>query len=153
MSINVGDKAPDLTLMTEAGPVQLATMTGRAVVLYFYPRDMSPGCTNEACDFRDLHQALQDAGATVIGVSPDSLESHAKFVARHQLPFLLASDPDAEAAMAYGVWKEKNLYGRKSFGVERTTFVIDRDGIVRGVFRRVKVPGHAEVVLDLVRRI
>jgi peroxiredoxin Q/BCP len=150
-TVVVGGPAPAFTLDTEAGPVSLDSLRGRITVLYFYPRDMTPGCTTEACDFRDTYQEFTRLGATVIGVSTDSLESHARFQAKHQLPFVLATDPEAEVARAYGVWKEKTLYGKKSFGIERSTFVIDRDGIVRAVWRRVKVPGHVEAVLDTVR--
>ena len=151
--VAVGQPAPEITLETEAGPLSLASFRGRILVLYFYPRDMTPGCTNEACDFRDAYGEFQRLGATVVGVSPDTLESHARFVAKHQLPFVLASDPEGVAAQAFGAWKEKTLYGKKTMGVERSTFVIDREGIVRGIFRRVKVPGHVMAVLDLVRRL
>jgi peroxiredoxin Q/BCP len=150
-TVEVGQPAPAFTLDTERGPVSLDSLKGQIVVLYFYPRDMTPGCTTEACDFRDAYGELTRLGAIVIGVSTDSLESHARFQAKHQLPFLLASDPDAEVARLYGVWKEKTLYGKKSFGIERSTFVIDRDGIVRAIWRRVKVPGHVEAVLAVVQ--
>jgi peroxiredoxin Q/BCP len=153
MTVEVGKPCPDVALETEHGPMRISDWRGHPLVLYFYPRDMSPGCTNEACDFRDHYAAFQRLGATVVGVSPDSLASHARFVAKHQLPFVLASDPDGSAAKAFGVWKEKTLYGKKSMGIERSTFVVDGDGIVRAVFRRVRVPGHVERVLDVVEKL
>jgi peroxiredoxin Q/BCP len=150
VSVEVGKPCPDVALETEHGTTRLSDWRGRPLVLYFYPRDMSPGCTNEACDFRDRYAEFQQAGATVVGVSTDSLTSHARFVAKHQLPFVLASDPEAQAARIFGVYKEKTLYGKKSWGIERSTFVIDKDGIVRAAFRRVRVAGHVERVLHVV---
>lgn len=149
--IAVGKPCPDVEFSTEMGTMRLSDFRGRTLVLYFYPRDMTPGCTTEACDYRDHYGAFQRLGATVIGVSTDSLQSHARFVAKHQLPFVLASDPDAEAARAFGVYKEKVLYGKRSMGIERSTFVIDQDGILRAEFRRVKVAHHVEQVLDVVQ--
>lgn len=149
--VAVGRPAPPFTLDSEAGPISLESLKGRIVVLYFYPRDMTPGCTTEACDFRDAYTAFTQLGATVIGVSTDSLASHARFQAKHQLPFVLASDPDGAVARAYGVWKEKSLYGKRTFGIERSTFVIDRDGRIAAIWRRVKVPGHVQAVLEAVR--
>jgi peroxiredoxin Q/BCP len=150
-TLAIGETAPAFTLDTEAGPMSLESLAGRVVVLYFYPRDMTPGCTNEACDFRDNYQEFTRLGVVVIGVSTDSLDSHSRFQAKHQLPFVLASDPNGEVARAYGVWKEKNLYGKKSWGIERSTFVIDREGRLRQAWRKVKVPGHVEAVLDTVQ--
>jgi peroxiredoxin Q/BCP len=149
--VQVGRPAPAFTVETEAGPISRDSLVGHPVVLYFYPRDMTPGCTTEACDFRDANAEFQRLGAQVIGISTDSLESHARFQAKHQLPFLLASDPEAQAARLFGVWKEKNLYGKRSFGIERSTFVLDADGRVAALWRRVKVPGHVEQVLEAVR--
>jgi peroxiredoxin Q/BCP len=141
------DLAPDFTLDTDAGaPLTLSSLRGRAVVLYFYPKDDTSGCTTEACEFRDLFPRFSTAGATVLGVSPDPVRSHAKFKAKYQLPFTLLADPDHQVAEAYGVWQEKQMYGRKYMGVERTTFVIDRDGRVARVFEKVKPAGHAEEV-------
>ena len=151
--VQVGSPAPLFTLETEAGAVSRDSLAGHPVVLYFYPRDMTPGCTTEACDFRDANSEFQRLGATVIGVSTDSLESHARFQAKHQLPFLLATDADAEVAKQFGVWKEKNLYGKRSFGIERSTFVLDREGNVAAIWRRVRVAGHVDKVLETVREL
>jgi len=149
--VEVGKPCPDVALTTDSGTMRLSDWRGRTLVLYFYPRDMTPGCTTEACDFRDHYAEFQRLGATVIGVSTDSLQSHARFIAKHQLPFVLASDPDAEAARTFGVYKEKVLYGKRSMGIERSTFVIDADGILRAEFRKVKVAEHVAQVLDVVR--
>jgi thioredoxin-dependent peroxiredoxin len=147
--IEAGQPAPDFTLPDQDGqPVALEQFRGRPVVLYFYPKDDTPGCTREACAFRDARADYENAGAQVIGVSPDSPASHRKFAEKYQLPFTLVADPERRVCQAYRVWKEKNLYGKKSMGVERTTFVIDRAGIVRKAFRRVKVDGHSEQVLE-----
>jgi peroxiredoxin Q/BCP len=148
--IETGQSAPDFTLTDQHGqPVTLAQFRGTTVVLYFYPKDDTPGCTREACAFRDTRAAYEATGAKVIGVSPDSPASHKKFAAKYELPFTLVADPEKMACQNYGVWKEKNLYGKKSMGVERTTFIIDGAGIVRKVFPRVKVDGHSDQVLDV----
>jgi peroxiredoxin Q/BCP len=131
--------------------VTLAQFRCAPVVLYFYPKDDTPGCTREACAFRDARAAYEAAGAKVIGVSPDSPASHKKFAAKYELPFTLLADPEKTACQSYGVWKEKNMYGKKSMGVERTTFLIDGAGIVRKVFPRVKVDGHSDQVLDVLK--
>lgn len=147
-----GEPAPDFRLPSNTGgEVSLHDFRGRTVVLYFYPKDMTSGCTTEACDFRDLHEDLLDAGAVVLGVSPDPVESHGKFAARHQLPFPLLADVDHGVQQAYGVRKMKSMYGRKFLGVERSTFLIDGQGILRREWRKVKVAGHAEEVLGAVR--
>jgi peroxiredoxin Q/BCP len=149
--IEPGQPAPDFTLPDQDGKrVTLSKLKGSPVILYFYPKDDTPGCTREACAFRDATDAYARAGATVLGVSPDSPESHAKFVRKYSLPFPLLADTEKRVCALYGVWKEKNLYGRKSMGVERTTFVIDGKGIVRRVFPRVKVDGHSAAVLEAV---
>jgi peroxiredoxin Q/BCP len=147
--IETGKPAPDFTLTDQNGKkVTLSKLKGSPVVLYFYPRDDTPGCTKEACGFRDAFADYEGAGATILGVSPDSSESHAKFAKKFELPFALLADTDHKTCEVYGVWKEKNMYGKKSMGVERTTFVIDAKGIVRNVFPRVKVDGHIAAVLE-----
>jgi thioredoxin-dependent peroxiredoxin len=149
--IAVGHEAPDFTLPDQVGVVtRLSELRGAPVVLYFYPKDDTPGCTKEACAFRDDFSGYLARGATILGVSPDSSSSHAEFARKFGLPFTLLADDERKVCEAYGVWKEKNLYGRKSMGVERTTFVIDAHGIVRAVFPRVKVDGHSEAVLKAI---
>jgi thioredoxin-dependent peroxiredoxin len=144
----VGDPAPDFALPTGGGGhVRLAGYKGRAVVLYFYPKDDTSGCTAEAIAFSGLKAKFDTAGAAVVGVSPDSAASHARFKDKHRLAVELAADPERAAIEAYGVWKEKSMYGRKYFGVERSTFLIDREGRIARIWRKVKVPGHAEEVL------
>ncbi len=150
--VETGQPAPDFTLADQGGKkVTLSKLKGSPVVLYFYPKDDTPGCTKEACEFRDGFADYGRAGAKIIGISPDSPESHAKFTRKFELPFILLADPDHAACEAYGVWKEKSMYGRKYMGVERTTFVIDRKGIVRNVFPKVKVDGHSAAVLDALK--
>jgi peroxiredoxin Q/BCP len=152
--IQEGRKAPAFTLpSSEGGEVSLESLRGRTVVLYFYPKDDTPGCTREACAFRDSQAALKRKGVVVLGVSGDSLVSHEKFRAKHKLNFPLLSDPDKAVAKKYGAWGEKVLYGKKTVGMIRSTFVIDGDGVVRKVFPRVKVDGHAEQVLEAVSRL
>jgi thioredoxin-dependent peroxiredoxin len=146
-----GDLAPQITLESESGPVTLSGFLGSRVVLYFYPKDDTPGCTTEACDFRDRRRDIETAGAIVVGVSPDSVASHGKFRAKHDLDFALLSDPDHAAAEAYGVWVEKSMYGKRYMGVERSTFVIGTDGRVEQALYGVKPAGHAAAVLDLLR--
>jgi len=149
--IEVGQEAPDFTLPDQMGVARsLSELRGAPVVLYFYPKDDTPGCTKEACGFRDDFSSYQARGAMILGVSPDSSSSHAKFVQKFNLPFTLLADAEHQVCEAYGVWKEKNLYGRKSMGVERTTFVIDAKGIVRAEFPRVKVDGHSNAVLSAI---
>ncbi len=144
-----GKKAPAFTLGDQHGdPVSLASLTARgAVVLYFYPKDMTPGCTVEACSFRDNLDAVQALGAQVVGISADSTASHQKFVAKQSLNFPLLSDPGHTVTTAYGVYKKKSLYGRDFMGIERTTFIIGADGLVKRVFAKVKVNGHTAEVL------
>jgi len=152
MALEPGDKAPDFVLPTDGGgTVKLSQLKGKPVVLYFYPKDDTPGCTKEACGFRDSMPSLTRAGATVIGVSRDSVARHDKFKAKHNLNFTLASDEDGKVCEAYGTWVEKSLYGRKYMGIDRATFLIDGKGVIRNVWRKVKVPGHVDEVLAAVK--
>ena len=150
--LNVGDKAPDFDVPSDGGGrVSLKAQAGKIVVLYLYPKDDTPGCTKEACGFRNLIEDFSATGAEIIGVSKDSVKKHDKFKAKYELPFTLASDEDGEICEAYGTWIEKNMYGRKYMGIERATFVIDGEGVLRKMWRKVKVTGHVEAVLDVVR--
>ncbi len=143
-----GVKAPAFRLPSDAGtPVALKDFAGRTVVLYFYPKDDTSGCTTEACDFRDNWRAVQAAGAVVLGVSPDGVASHQKFKKKYELPFTLLVDADHAVAEAYGAWGEKSMYGRKYYGVLRSTFIIDPRGRIARVFSKVKPRGHAAEVL------
>lgn len=147
----VGSKAPTFSTTDDAGQkVRLADLTGKTVVLYFYPKDDTSGCTTQACEFRDAWGELTAKGVVVLGVSPDSQASHQKFRAKHDLPFPLLMDTDHAIAEAYGVWGEKSMYGRKYWGILRTTFVIDGKGVLRHVFEKVKPKGHAEAILAVV---
>jgi peroxiredoxin Q/BCP len=147
-----GDKAPDFDLPDDAGgEVSLASFRGQMLVLYFYPKDDTSGCTKEAIDFNALRGEFQKAGATILGVSADSIESHASFKAKHKLKLALGSDQSKAMLAAYGVWVEKNMYGRKYMGIERTTFLIGKDGQIVAVWNKVKVPGHAAEVLAAVK--
>ena len=148
-----GRKAPLFELPNGDGhPVALKDLLGHgALVLYFYPRDMTPGCTTEACDFRDAARRLKALGVQVVGVSADSPASHRKFIDKHELNFPLLSDPDNRVTRLYGVYKKKSLYGREFMGIERTTFVIDRAGVIRKVFPKVKVAGHADEVVEAIK--
>jgi|SRR4051812_5991905 peroxiredoxin Q/BCP len=148
MSVEIGSPAPDFALPTDGGgEVSLAALRGRKVVLYFYPKDDTSGCTAEACGFRDSLPDFSGVDAVVIGVSKDSVASHDKFKKKYELPFILASDKDGDVAERYGTWVEKSMYGRKYMGLERATFLIDGEGLVRGVWRKVKVNGHVDAVL------
>ncbi len=149
--IEEGKKAPDFRLSSsQGGDVSLKDLRGKTVVLYFYPKDDTPGCTREACAFRDSQAALRKKGVVVLGVSGDSVASHEKFRDKYELNFPLLSDPDKAVAKKYGAWGEKVMYGKKTVGMIRSTFVIDAEGVVRKVFPRVKVDGHAEKVLEVV---
>jgi thioredoxin-dependent peroxiredoxin len=149
--VAVGEEAPDFTLETdEEKRVSLKGYRGKKVVLYFYPKDETPGCTTEALEFRDVAKQFSKAGAMILGISKDSVKSHQRFKEKHQLPFTLLSDSEGRVLNAYGVWREKILYGRKFFGTERTTFLIDEKGIIRKIYRKVKPKGHAQAcLLDL----
>ncbi|MDX6483905.1 MAG: thioredoxin-dependent peroxiredoxin [Gaiellaceae bacterium] len=147
--VEEGSQAPDFELMSDTGEaVKLSQFRGRPVVLYFYPRDDTPGCTKEACAFRDSYDEYLARDAVILGVSRDGEESHQKFKQKYDLPFTLLSDPDHEVAEAYGVWAEKSMYGRKSMGIVRSTFVIDANGTVARAMRGIKVPGHSDKVLE-----
>jgi len=146
--LKIGDKAPQFTLPTGDGKtLALKDLKGKKVVLYFYPKDSTSGCTKEACSFQESFSALKKKKAIVLGVSADSASSHAKFAAKYDLTFSLLSDEKKEVLKAYGVWKEKSMYGRKYMGIERTTFIIDEDGKIAQIFSKVKVDGHTEEVL------
>ncbi|KMO18034.1 peroxiredoxin [Methylobacterium platani] len=152
MALNPGDPAPDFSLPATGGEtLSLAGLEGRKAVLYFYPKDDTSGCTLEAQAFNGLAQAFAEADTAVIGVSPDPMKSHDKFREKYGLAFPLASDETKAMLEAYGVWVEKSMYGRKYMGVERTTVLIDRDGTIAKVWPKVKVPGHAEAVLEAAR--
>ena len=146
--LNVGDPAPDIQLHTDTGEaVRLSDWKGKRVVLYFYPKADTPGCTTEACEFRDDIQKFAKKGAAVVGVSPDKPAAQAKFKQKYDLPFTLLADEEKAAAHAFGVWKEKNMYGKKVMGIERTTFVIGPDGKIEKIYGKVKAQGHAAAVL------
>jgi thioredoxin-dependent peroxiredoxin len=142
IQLREGDKAPQF--------LELTANKGSTVVVYFYPKDFTPGCTTEACEFRDMYEKIQENNAVVIGISPDSPESHEKFIAKHGLPYTLVADETHEIASAYGVWGEKSMYGKKFMGIERSTFVIGPDGDIKKIFHRVKPAGHAEEVLSAI---
>ncbi len=147
--LSSGDLAPDFVLPSDEGrPVRLSDFRGKRVVLYFYPKDDTPGCTTQACDLRDHLGVLQELGAVVLGVSPDPVASHGKFRQKYGLNFPLLSDEEHRVAETYGVWKEKNLYGKKTWGIERSTFLIDEEGRIREVWRKVNPKGHAERVRE-----
>ncbi len=147
--LKVGQKAPDFTVTNEAGQkVKLSGFKGKKVVLYFYPKDDTPGCTKEACAFRDGIDEIKNHGAVVLGVSADSAESHKKFKGKYALNFPLLADTDKKIIEAYGTWKEKSMYGKKYMGIERTTFIIDGQGKITHIFPKVKVDEHYDEVLD-----
>ncbi|NLN69541.1 MAG: thioredoxin-dependent thiol peroxidase [Chloroflexi bacterium] len=149
---SAGEKAPEFELMDSEGKAhKLSDYQGQTIVLYFYPRDNTPGCTKEACSFRDAYADFREAGVEVIGISPDSEQSHAKFIAKHELPFVLLSDPDKTVCKAFGVWGPKKMAGREYEGVYRTTFVIGPNGVIKKVFENVKPADHSQEVLAAVR--
>lgn len=148
MAIKEGAKAPDFTLLTDSGEkLKLSSLCGRNVVLYFYPKSDTPGCTTEACEFRDANAAYAQADTVVLGLSPDPVKAQTKFKTKFNLPFTLLADEDHTVAEKYGVWVEKSMYGKKYMGVERTTFLIDKEGKVARIFPKVKPAGHAAEVL------
>ncbi len=147
--LEVGMKAPDFQLMNQEGKeVSLSEYKGKKVILYFYPRDNTPGCTKQACGFAELYPQFQEKGAVVLGVSKDSVTSHQKFKEKYQLPFTLLSDPQLQAIQAYDVWKEKNMYGKKVMGVVRTTYLIDEEGMIVKAFDKVKAANNPQQMLD-----
>jgi thioredoxin-dependent peroxiredoxin len=146
--IEVGKKAPDFTLPTDdGGKIKLSTLRGKPVVLYFYPRDNTPGCTREACAFRDQQSKLAKLDATVLGVSPDTVESHEKFRDKFKLNFPLLADTEHKVAEKYGAWREKKRFGKTAMGIQRSTFIIDADGVLQKMWKSVKVDGHEEQVI------
>lgn len=150
----IGQVAPDISLVNAQGnTVNLADFQGKKVVLYFYPKDATPGCTTEACDFRDKHADFSEVNAVILGVSPDDEKSHSKFIAKHGLPFELLVDADHALAESYGVWVLKKMYGKEYMGIERSTFLIDEQGIVVKEWRKVKVKNHIEEVLSSIKEL
>ncbi len=151
MTVEIGGPAPDFTLPRDGGgELTLSSLQGKTVVLYFYPKDDTSGCTREACDFRDAYARFTEIGAEIVGISRDSVRRHDRFKAKHNLPFPLVSDETGAVCEAYGVWVEKSMYGRKYMGIERSTFLIDETGRIRRIWRKVKVRGHVDEVLDAV---
>jgi peroxiredoxin Q/BCP len=152
--LEVGSKAPAFTLQSDSGKkIKLSDFKGKAVVLYFYPKDDTPGCTKEACAFRDASLQLQELGAVVLGVSPDDADSHAKFRDKFSLNFPLLSDPEHKMAEEYGAWREKNMYGKKSMGIQRSTYLIDGAGKIAKVWKKVSVDGHDAQVLEALKEL
>ncbi len=147
--VDIGDKAPDFSAGTDGGgSISLKDLKGKKVVLYFYPKDMTPGCTTEACGFRDAHPDFSKINAEIIGVSKDSVKRHDKFKEKYDLPFTLAADEDGKMCEAYGVWQEKKNYGKTYMGIVRSTFLIDEKGKIAAVWRNLRVKGHVENVLE-----
>ncbi|PAE27450.1 thioredoxin-dependent thiol peroxidase [Oceanobacillus profundus] len=152
MTIEIGKKVEDFTLPSQSGKqVHLSDFKGKHVVLYFYPKDMTPGCTTEACDFRDQHESFAELDAVIIGISPDPAESHQKFINKHELPFLLLADEDHKIAEMFDVWKLKKNFGKEYYGIERSTFIIDKEGKLQKEFRKVRVKGHVEEALEFIK--
>ena len=152
-NLNEGDLAPDINLPTDTGePFCLSSLRGRNIILYFYPKADTPGCTKEACSFRDESSRIAATNTVVIGISPDKPQSQARFKDKFGLPFTLLADTEHAAAEAYGVWGEKSMYGKKYLGVDRATFVIDSEGVIKKIFSKVKVEGHTEEVLDALKQ-
>lgn len=147
-TLKAGDPAPDFNLPSTSGEnISLESLRNKNVVLYFYPKDDTPGCTRESCDFRDSEKKFKKAGAVILGISNDPIESHHKFAKKYFLPFSLLSDTDHKISEAYGVYKEKSMYGRKYWGIERSTFIIGPDGKLKAIFRKVKIENHIDEVL------
>lgn len=152
MSVKTGTKAPDFKLpASSGGEVRLSDFKGKNVVLYFYPKDMTPGCTTQACDFRDMHGDFEKQDTVIIGISPDPLTRHDKFIEKHGLPFLLLADEEHQAAELYDVWKLKKNFGKEYMGIERSTFIIDKEGNVAKEYRKVKVKDHVQEALTFIK--
>lgn len=152
MTVTVGELAPDFTLQNQDGEnVTLSQYRGKNVVLYFYPKDMTPGCTTQACDFRDQYTEFEKINTVILGISPDPIERHQKFIEKYGLPFPLLADTENEVANLYDVWKLKKMYGKEFYGIERSTFIIDTEGIVRKEWRKVKVDGHIDETLQFIK--
>lgn len=150
--VEIGREVQGFTCLSQDGnQVSLSDFKGKHIVLYFYPKDMTPGCTTEACDFRDTHEEFSDLDAIIIGVSPDSVESHQRFIAKYELPFLLLADEDNELAEQFGVWQLKKTFGREYYGVVRSTFIIDKEGILQKEYRNIRVKGHVERALAYIQ--
>ncbi|MDP4084799.1 MAG: thioredoxin-dependent thiol peroxidase [Bacillota bacterium] len=153
MTIKIGLEAPDFALAASNGEVvKLSSFRGKNVILYFYPKDMTPGCTSEACDFRDQYQNFDELDVVILGVSPDPIDRHQKFIEKYSLPYLLLADPDHQAAEEFGVWKLKKNFGKEYMGIERSTFAIDKEVIVRKEWRKVQVKGHVEEALQFLQK-
>ena len=154
MPLDVGDNAPEFTIATDGGgSFSLSEMKGYNVIIYFYPKDDTPGCTKEACGFRDMLPDFSDSSAKIIGISKDTVVKHDKFKSKYELPFLLGADLEGNVCEAYGTWVEKSMYGRQYMGIERATFLVDKEGVLQGVWRKVKVKGHVEEVLSAVQNL
>jgi peroxiredoxin Q/BCP len=154
MSLTIGDKAPDFTIATDGGGTFcLSEMVGHNVIIYFYPKDDTPGCTKEACEFRDSLPDFSKSSSKIIGISKDTVAKHDKFKSKYELPFTLGADLEGAVCEAYGTWVEKSMYGRQYMGIERSTFLVDKKGVVQGIWRKVKVKGHVEEVLAAVQNL
>ncbi|MFC4025750.1 thioredoxin-dependent thiol peroxidase [Oceanobacillus longus] len=152
MTVEVGKKVEDFTLQNHSGEeISLSDFEGKHVVLYFYPKDMTPGCTTEACDFRDQHESFAELDAVIIGISPDPVKSHQKFIDKHELPFMLLADEDHKVAENFDVWKLKKNFGKEYYGIERSTFILDKEGKLQKEYRKVKVNGHVEEALTFIK--
>ncbi|WP_019390627.1 thioredoxin-dependent thiol peroxidase [Priestia filamentosa] len=152
MTLKLGEKAPEFSLPSNTGEeVKLSDFEGKFVVLYFYPKDMTPGCTTEACDFRDQHESFKELDAVILGISPDPVARHQKFIDKHDLPFLLLADEEHKVAELYDVWKLKKNFGKEYMGIERSTFVINKEGELLKEWRKVRVAGHVEEALQFIK--
>ena len=154
MSLTIGDKAPDFTIATDGGGTfSLLEMRGHNVIIYFYPKDDTPGCTKEACEFRDSLPDFSNSSSKIIGISKDTVAKHDKFKSKYELPFTLGADLEGDVCEVYGTWVEKSMYGRQYMGIERATFLVDKEGVLQGIWRKVKVKGHVEEVLGTVQNL